>query len=310
MINILLLKPFKDVSTFMKAMYIVKKTSLFLTRKEIMSSIQKLTSQLIDEREYTLFCSNIMYYTNHLPTEFIGQLAEFDQLLNNYLSSEDLPCMQIRTKRNKCVECQMKIEETTKFKSIVYYASKKPEICLQVSYKCKNCKLFYFHSYYQSETKRTFEEDCLENEFIQFTDETVFETTLLMILNANIVKMNSTFDGFTASQNMTFRNENLGERGSLNLKRLIESYFYFQLVKFHKTTESFSLPEFHAPTNILKLDEKINEIIPKLLQIFVSKWTGDFHTANCKHPMCSKTLNVDGIWKVLINKNNEIFLNN
>ena len=293
-----LLKPFKDINSFMKALYIVKKTSLFLTKGDIITSIEKLTNQRIDERDYTLFCSNIMFYTNHLPTEFIGQLTEFDHMLKNYLSSEDLPCMLIRTKRNKCVDCQMKIEETTKYKSIVYFASKKSELCLQVAYKCKNCKLFYFPSYYQSETKRTFEEDCLENEFVQFTDETVFETCLLRMLNANIVKMNSTFDGFTASHNMTFRNENLGERGSLNLKRLIESYFYFQLVKFHKNTVSFSLSEFHAPTNILKLDEKVNEIIPKLLQIFVSKWTGDFHTSNCKHPMCSKTLNVDGLWKV------------
>ena len=41
-----LLKPFKDINSFMKALYIVKKTSLFLTKGDIITSIEKFNRNL------------------------------------------------------------------------------------------------------------------------------------------------------------------------------------------------------------------------------------------------------------------------
>jgi len=116
------------------------------------------------------------------------------------------------------------------------------------------------------------------------------------MLLGDLIHKSSSFKGFCDSYNFCFNIEKL-KRNTLNIKRLIECFFYYNLLVYIKNSSVMSLGTFQAPYNH-KLDDAIELIRPNLLPNFIKKWTGPHHSTVCKSKKCSAAVNVDGIWKI------------
>ena len=288
--------PFKNVDDFNQACYIYFRLQ-HLNISHITKCIQSVMGILLSDQQLLLLIDKVKYFKEIYATKFLGTIDQIQTNIDNYLNENKLEICKFETKLKNCIQCNGildHIDNTVNYKSMLYYASKKPQLCFQSSIKCKICFSNYFHNYYvTSDGKRYFYEQTLESEFISFTIQTVFERKLFEIVTADILFKHCTFKGFSESYNFTYSNGTL--RSDLEEKRLAESWFYFHILKFHHNNQG--LAKFNAPF-VQNLDNAIKDIKPLLFKTFVKKWTGPEHFKNCTHPNCSKILNVDGLWKV------------
>jgi hypothetical protein len=284
-------KPFNNIQNLLKAIYIIK-SSRFLCSEQIVEIIYKFTDKKLTCIELSNFEEKIDLYDGIYPSEFFSELKNFEIKYNDYLHENCLPVVIIQTDSTTCIQCKKVITRQKRYDSIIYYCSKPSQKCVQISLNC--CDISHFYSYSRNDkkelSKTTYNEDALAKEFISFTSMTVFETKIFEMLLADLIFKNSTFIGFTNSFNMV----NTGGHRDLCIKRLIEGFFYYNILKFY--TKNDALSQFNAPF-VEKLDSAIDVIRPSLVKNFATKWSD--HKENCNHKDCSKSLNVDGLWKVV-----------
>jgi hypothetical protein len=175
----------------------------------------------------------------------------------------------------------------------IYSYSKTSQSCNLVSVTCKYCEAKHFYSYviFNKITKR-FYENCLELDYISFTQETVFEILLLKSVTVDLVHKHASFTSICSSLNSLMDNTKEVTRGKLIDKRLIENWFYFNLCSFY-LEYSGNFKSFDAPL-VEDLDSSIKKAREYLFPHFVKIWTGDQHRSICTHPSCSLAINIDG----------------
>jgi hypothetical protein len=292
--------PFNNIQKLCEAIHIIK-SSRFLDSDQMVQIINKFTNVKLTSTQLFHFMEKIDLYSIY-PSGFFSNLKNFDAKVHEYLTDNRLPVMILQCDFTRCVQCNKQMTEKKVYESMIYYCSKPPQRCIQVALQC-SCKLFHFYSFNRKDIgkkqiTKTFYENCLEQEFICFTPMTVFETKIFKMVLADLVFKNSTFIGFIQSYNMVNSEFQNGQntREELCIKRLIEGFFYYNILVIHKRNGSLS--SLNAPC-MENLDVAINDIKSCLLKSFVEKWTGSYHAENCRHKDCSKSLNVDGLWKVI-----------
>ena len=195
--------------------------------------------------------------------------------------------------------CNQVIQKKTSYSAKIYYFAKQSENCTIVSYMCNFCKIYFYSSYYiESNGIRKFYENSINEKYIAFTNETVFEILLFKSLTMDIIYKHSSYSGFANAHNALFDNQNDDEndRNILIYKRLGECWLYYNLLIFVK--EYFGkLSDFKAPF-IQDLDSTLTKQEKNFYGHFKKKWLSHSYLKICEHPKCSSALNIDGNHKV------------
>ena len=97
---------------------------------------------------------------------------------------------------------------------------------------CIKCSITYFKSYSEeNESIKRFYNDCLNETFIHFTRETLFETKLFYHLTCDIIFKHSSFKAYCESYNCFNKsNDFSNERSILVEQRLIDGFFYYNIL--------------------------------------------------------------------------------
>lgn len=157
-----------------------------------------------------------------------------------------------------------------------------------------NCKASFSLSFYSTKKKRLFYQGFLSNQFISFSNETVFEVLLLDKLTCDIIFKRCSFQSFVNSYNY-FNQYYLKSLVFLQEKRLIETWYFYKLTK--TKLELNPNDELTAPF-VYEIDiclEKTNRMI---LPFFIKKWSGEEHRLKCLNKNCSHSISVDGNHKI------------
>jgi hypothetical protein len=168
--------------------------------------------------------------------------------LNNYSSENNLPYHHFKPDIDYCIKCNNKFVESNRLKEIstVYCCNKSPLLCLNSSYKCKKCERHYYKCYYIDEFKKRkiYFDNVFDMNYIAFTSKTYFEQKYFDLLTAEIIHMHATFKGKTSSYNSVFHNSFLEKRGNLEIKRVLEYFFYFHLIRIKQLKTGLDKSEF------------------------------------------------------------------
>ncbi len=268
----------------------------------IISCIEHITKQRLSLAELSCFIDKISYHKQLYPTELIKNFEtsySLSVVLEDYLHKHGLICKNIKPDISHCCNCKNILIRSPmhSYEAIIYYVNKIPEKCFNSYISCSNCSTNHFYSYYINSSKQKFfYTNFAEKSLISFTNRTIYEKKLLDTVTSDLHFKHASFTSFVDSFN--FLNSNATHNNTRHLlcrQRLVESWFYYQLLIFK--SEYGELSTFIAP-HIEHLDDELASIRNLLLPRFVKKWTGDLHSNNCKHPKCSKLLNVDGNWKI------------
>jgi hypothetical protein len=285
--------PFENINKFYTAAYVYSRFKDLNDEVDIKDIIEKIVKTDLNNNEYVFFRNKMIINLQvNFPSQFFAQIVELDkEILNFNLTHYN----SFRINFSKCVTCesQLNLDNMQKFESIVYFASSKPLKCLNLNVTCNKCKTKHFYSYFiNQKNQKMFYDDCFIKEFISFSKRTIFDVKLINSLTSDIMYKHTSLYAFCNSHNCNFRNQNLFERGELNVQRTTSSWFYFHLLKY--MNEFKSIKEFSAPINIENLDDSLEEIRTSLFTIFTKKWSNLL----CRSKDCSKVLIVDGIWKL------------
>ena len=194
-----------------------------------------------------------------------------------------------------------------------------------ISKCCCVCKNQHLLSFSRKKTSSSISykisERILENEFICFSDETVFEVSLLKRFTSSLLFNHASFSGFVESLNYLYNTKQVyndnKSRNVLIESRLTEHWFYYRYIMFYlEINKNFSNFKFFL---IKDLDLNLLKIKPELSPYFIKKWNGikihfnlyyistfiDYnhligisHLEECIDVNCSVALCVDGLHKV------------
>jgi hypothetical protein len=177
---------------------------------------------------------------------------------------------------------------------MIYYVNKLPEKCLNSGLVCKFCGTQNFTSYFVTkEKKKYFLDDFFEKDFVSFTNRTFYEKNMFEVLSADIVFKHASFKSFCDSINSIFSNK-FNKRGNLIEVRIVESWHYYNFLKYKVEFQNERLSKLEAPF-IENIDDSLKQLKNELLNQFCNKWAQ--HSRFCSSKTCSKTLNIDGNWK-------------
>ena len=290
-------KPFQNINECSLAMYINKKYEA-LEEKIRFSLINSYFKTTYEDNEIRNFLGRVVVYKSKFPFDFVEKLDTIDICLEKLIKPIcNNSNIFIKSSQTTCILCGKSLEHGKEKRYIaqLYYHGKCSTQCNQISIQCFACSTTYYLSYYTTKDGiRKFYENVIEQKFIAFTQESVFEVLLLKSLTSDIVFKHASFSGFTNSYNALFEHDKLSDddRSKLIDKRLCESWFYYNLLKF-RISYYKTLLNFEAP-NVEDLDEEIVKHHDLFSSYFLKKWLNH----KCMHPKCSTALNIDGNHKV------------
>ena len=91
--------------------------------------------------------------------------------------------------RTECRKCKKSLRIDQNSKPIfVYHLTRGTYLGCRISRKCSNCKIYEHYGFYTEDGNRTFDSDCLSNEFLMSTDETAIDMMLLKYLNEDVTQ--------------------------------------------------------------------------------------------------------------------------
>ncbi|CAF1087926.1 unnamed protein product, partial [Brachionus calyciflorus] len=255
---------------------------------------------------------------NHILNFLVKiNLSEKFQFLKFFEEMKDLimffKTLKTRVVSNisRCCKCMHNQFTISYFDVNLYTFIKGPLKCEMEKKKCKKCLTSHYLSFYTCSDKLSyFYDDFLTHEFISFTNETVFERTLLDKLTSDIIFKHCSFQAFVNSYNYYFNFilNIIEDKIFLQEKRLIEAWLYY---RFKKSQQEFiciksnisnidinDYGEFRLAFCVKDIDEHLKLINRYLSKNFTSKWSGNAHHSQCLHKMCSLSVSVDGNHKI------------
>ncbi len=170
---------------------------------------------------------------------------------------------------------------------------------MTISTKICDCGAEHFLNFAEKSSQRTFYENSTNNQFISFTKETIFEMSLLNNFTAHLIFCHTTFMGFCDAYDYMFKSKESyiieKSRKVLNPKRLAEAWIYLRILLFEIEING-CLSRFNGfPVN--GINRYLMNIRKSLHPYFISKWSGNLHTAECSNKNCSVAFVIDGLHK-------------
>ena len=131
--------------------------------------------------------------------------------------------------------------------------------------------------------------------FISFSNEIVYEKSILDKLSCDILLQHNTFLGYAKSYNYFLKNfKNCKFSSKLCNKRLAETWFYYRYVLCNIELQNYNMDAFF----IKDLDSYLARISTTLVRNFTNKWSSSQHTNKCFNDKCCNCLVIDGNHKV------------
>lgn len=227
------------------------------------------------------------------PFVFFKQLEKLDLFILNNFQSNYSPNYDL------CLHCSnVKLIKLNKFNSVVYSLNSGGKICFYTPKKCLSCNTIYYLNFFcNSKGERTFYNECLDSKFYSFSNELIFENSLIKSVSSDLIFKHSSFKAFTNSYNYFHSNcqEQMSKHIQLEEKRLSEVWFYFNYLKVKK---NFEKQQEVCAFYVKDLDKNIKTQNSKLFSIFTKKWSGIYHSSACKDENCSKVISIDGNYKI------------
>ncbi len=95
----------------------------------------------------------------------------------------------LMSRRTECRKCKKGLHIDQNWKPIVvYHLTRGTYLGCRISKKCSNCKIYEHYGFFTENGNRTFDSDCLSNEFLMSTDETAIDMMLLKYLNEDVIQ--------------------------------------------------------------------------------------------------------------------------
>jgi hypothetical protein len=291
------ISPFQNINQLYVGLYIVIKLKHW-DNTSMINCIKLLTNIDLSIYMLNLFIGRINLMKNLYPVDAIESLVSLNESIHTYCINNDLCLYHFKPSINNCLSCKadLTLARKSDTQSMVYFCDNVPVKCLNTSFRCELCNVEYFNSYYvKSNKKRVFSETVLNGKYISFTSQTYFERKIFDVITAELVHKHSTFLGIQNTYNSVFQNLVNEKRGDIEIKRIIECFFYYHLLKFKNEYSNLNDCEFEQ---IDSIDIELSAIKPQLFVNFVQKWNNKLHFTNCKDKDCSKALVLDGNHKV------------
>lgn len=243
--------PFVSVMAFLKAICIVNR--IYCRNKNNYKQIQTIISQLIQavtEPEIIAFVNRVINYATIYPLEFLDQAMTFNKHLTDYLAIENEHTLTIESPAKQCNNCYKGKQTNNWFtynapplgKDAILYMHDQIEKCRLNIKQCKFCKSFHYLSFSLDTKKKAkkFYKDAHLLKYFQYTTETIFEEKLMKALLADIIFKHTSFRAFTDTYNYLNASK-LPFRFLLNAKRLTDSFFCYELCRFHYYSLTYQL---------------------------------------------------------------------
>lgn len=272
-----LLVPFKKLEHLLTALRILNKYPNYHV-STLTELIIKTTDYHVTIRQITELQSRMNAYPETYGTRFFISDDSGGSLCKKL---DQLTAVQFVTTENSCIFCGSDLNQINKRKSkaiCYYYALGPKEVSIDIL-ECISCGASHYLNYADIGGKsRKFYENTLNEKFLAFTDESVFERLLLDSFTADLLSKHSSFKGFANSYNILFelkaqyKNGKSFDRICLNEIRINQAWFYLQYLRV--SSEICQKLPYPSPLmQDLTLSIGIN-LKPFLSKYFIEKWTG------------------------------------
>ncbi len=272
-----LLKPFDCLEHLLTALYILNQYSSYqvniINNLIILATGAKTTSNQI-----TALMDRIKNYPEKYGTNFFIN-KDLKASLDLYLNKQNI--IEFSAERKKCIFCDSSLTFIQrKSKAVCYFFASKPKPVSLNLKECASCDSLHYLNYAEKDGRRIFFDNTLDEKFVAFTDESIFERLLLDSFTSDLISKHSSFKGFASSYNFLFKcreeykNGNNFDRVCLNEIRLNQAWFYLQYLKINLEIHK----KFPNPAPSMKdLNKSISlDLKPILSKYFIQKWTGIF----------------------------------
>jgi hypothetical protein len=223
--------PFQSIEDLLKAIRILSRFSE--SDISICRIKNKLISKPITMIDLNVFIQTAKTFPSMYPMNFVRNIEEFDTIVVDEINKIEQPSRDFICDKTECTFCNKNlIGIKSKHIGVVYFLAKKAKKCLIASIKCRNCGAEHFPNYATQGRSRSFYKETVLSKFVGFTSETMIETVLFSALTYDIVYKHSSFLAFTNAHNALFSSSNSVYREELCIKRLVETWHYFNLLKY------------------------------------------------------------------------------
>jgi len=287
-----LLYNFANYSELMSCLYILIKCKDHELR-QIRKVIRHALGKDFEEEFLQMFMSHCEAYKDFYPLEFLRNLQVLDRKIEEgfKVANEELDI--IAPQITRCLFCKQDLqhEQVRYHRATLVSHNSKIKSCKILIRKCV-CGALNYPCYAVKDQDRKISLTILSQKYIALTEETVMEKTVLDSMLNDFVFKHSSFMGFAQAHDAMWSNDEI-RRDILVDKRLIETWYYFNLIKIYNEINGdlngFSFRKMED------LDVMLAELRPKLFPHFVTKWSSH---QNDHHQNCSKALVFDGNQKV------------
>ena len=177
--------PFNEINHFHAAAYLYLRFNYLDNENEIIDLIEKITNKRLSQNEFVFFRDKLQTnFQNNFPIEFLSKINEIDRKISNITLSTNTPVKPFKTSLIYCKTCNNELihDNTQDFNAFVYFASNLTRPCVNKNVLCKNCKTQHYYSYFiNDKNQKFFYDECLSNDFISFTNQTIFEIKIFKI---------------------------------------------------------------------------------------------------------------------------------
>ena len=235
-------------------------------------------------------------YPKLFPSNTVTLFKNVDSISSSYINhikDANVSCIL-----NNCIFCQASLNNSEVFlNAFIFFYEKNSNNCKINLKKCIACNSMHYLSFAinsKNEERKIFN-DLDQHSFISFSNEIVYERSILDKLTFDIIFQHNSFSSFTMSFNYFFKSfENSNSSLKLSNKRLAETWLYYRYVLINFEMKNFDLDAFF----IKDLDSQLSKINPSLNKYFTKKWRSSEHKDKCTNEKCSQSLVLDGNHKV------------
>jgi hypothetical protein len=203
--------PFNEINNFYAAAYLSVRFNYLDNENETIDLIEKITKQRLNHNELSFFRDKLkINFQNSFPVEFLSKISEIDRVISNITLTTNTPFKPFKTIIRSCKTCNYELnhENTQDFQAYVYFAANETLPCANKNVVCKNCKTQHYYSYFiNDKNQKFFYDECLSNDFISFTNQTIFEIKIFKMLISDLMFKHTSFSVTVILIITTFRIE-------------------------------------------------------------------------------------------------------
>jgi hypothetical protein len=280
-----------------------------LDKTAITNLINKINGNIdhVSEIEICKLIFNIQNFPEHYGIDFFKNIDLLRNEISQILKATDYNVI-FYSNFTHCLFCDKELVKTldSPLKAKLYNFGKKPQDALIFAKECIECKSIHYMNYGENDSnQKLFNDMVLKDRYIALTKCTIIERLLLDSITSDLLFKHATFKGYVHSYNYLFENNNHNStRSELNEQRLAQFWYYYKYIGF-KLEKNGTLKNSYFP-QMQYLREDLFKLRDELLPYFVNKWAGPSHLAcevqtkqtNINKQPCSRTLTIDGIFKV------------